>query len=957
MPEQKIKKPKYAIWIPVMSLMALLTGAVLVVNSLYGTTMKVAFTQAMVSPELMAQAEKDAADMNVQLEEEGAVLLKNDSKTLPISTSSGKVKINLFGVKSVDLTYNAAGSAAGTTTDAVTLKAGLEKGGFSINEDLYSLVSSNATASSTDVNEGGSSKAVNEMSLDKYTGNCAFDKLKAYSEYAVVTIGRLGGEGGDISRTGFGSSKTDHYLKLNDNEKALLKELKSDGFKTIVLINSSYAMELGFLEEADYGVSAALWIGGPGAAGTPAIGYLLNGTVTPSGRLADTYAYDLTTGSAFYTSDKYNYVVDKGSANYEDEGGWSNYNEGIYVGYKWYETADYAGYWASKGGYGKVVQYPFGYGSSYASFTQAFESAPTFADNTFTFKVKVTNTSADYAGKDVVQIYCEVPYIEGGVEKSKVSLVSFDKTSLLAKGGSASETLTLTTKLEDLASYDESANSGKGSYILDPGDYHFYLSDNAHSWSSIASEKTYTYALANKITYSGSNKRSSDKSEAANKLIKDDTQQQTLSLSNGISVLSRKGNFANASVLKPAYTSITLNGASAKATIITTDSAEYKALVTNAKAYGTYQGSFKDATLNASKKYTFKDMYGVAYDDPKWQEFVSELSKADMAKLIGTGGWSTAEIDSINKPGTIDIDGPFGLSNYIKTEKGDNGDHCMSYCSEVVTASTFNPELMNEYGKIVGEEANASGTAGWYAPGANLHRSPFSGRNAEYYSEDSYLSGIACAQVVSGAQSKGLYVYCKHFAFNDQEANRTNKENCFMNEQTARETYLRPFELAVKDGGAQGLMAAYMWINGNWLGSNNALINGIARNEWGMQGMVITDNFCGSWMSAAKGILGGTDLMLSSGTKEVDSVLANKNEGICAMKEACYHILYGMASVQNNREVPLQSGTNTWPAIEYSCLAAFGVIFFSAGGLLTYEIVRAKKAKKAQENSTPTAAQ
>ena len=572
---QKKKKPKYFIYIPIAGVLAVLFAAAFVVDTYFSNTMRAALSKTIVDEELQKEAQSEAEEISVELVEEGSVLLKNDG-ILPLS----ETKINLFGVKSVDLSYNAAGSAAGTTTDAITLKEGLEKAGFEINSDLYKLIESNATISDTDVDEGGSSKSVNELALDKYTGNTAFDKLKEYSDIAVVTIGRLGGEGGDISRTGFGEHGDQHYLCLNPKEEALLKKLSEEGFRVITLINSSYPMELGFVEDTDYGVDACLWIGGPGAAGTPGIGNILNGSVNPSGRLADTYAYDLTTSSTYYTADTYNYVTES-SGSYTDCGGFTEFSEGIYVGYRWYETADAVGYWdvSPYTGYDNVVQYPFGYGLSYSTFTQEFVSTPTISGNEISFQVKVTNTGS-VKGKEVVQIYAETPYTEGGLEKAKVVLAAFDKTQLLDP--SSSETIDLVINLEEIASFDSSASEGKGAYVLEAGDYNFYLSENSHSWKGIDSSKVFTHNLSTEVVFSGENKRASDKTAAENVLYKDNFGAK-MDLDNGIEVLSRKSGFANASVLQPTYTIVDMRGSSKKVRIIAEDSEIYKNLVTDAK--------------------------------------------------------------------------------------------------------------------------------------------------------------------------------------------------------------------------------------------------------------------------------------------------------------------------------------------------------------------------------------
>lgn len=916
-----MKKPKYRLF-TVLSVVSLILGILMTtVGGHFSTVLTVAMEGSTTDKETAEKTYADGLAMNVELEEEGLVLLKNENQTLPLSTG----KVNVFGEHAINMVYNGSGSSAGSGKGAVTIQEGLKDAGLDVNENLLSYINKNTTSTTDDsVHEGNevdiSGYPINEMSVDKYTGEYSFEKLKEYSDTAIVVIGRVGGEGQDLPRTGFGEDGTGSYLELNQNEKNLLTALKENGFRTIVLINSSYAMELGFIDQKEYGVEAAMWVGGPGIAGATAIGEALTGKVNPSGRLVDTYAYDLTTQSTYHTSD-YNYYYSAEDAT-KNLGGFSNYSEGIYVGYRWYETADAEGFWDNisneyGNGYNGVVQYPFGYGMSYTTFSQKIVSAEE-KDGAVNFEVEVTNTGDTYAGKDVIQLYCETPYTQGGTEKSKVVLGAFEKTELLQPGETKSYNLSIA--LEDIASYDETAADGVGAYVLDVGNYEFYLSENAHSWSEIDvadTEKCYEYALENQVVYDENNKRSSDKTVASNQFADSE---------NDIPKLSRVDGFANAK--ETVFSEI-------EDIALQKDDTMYDFLINKSSEAGEYQGKVLDTTTGAEQKYTMDDMDGVAYDDEKWDELISQMSVSDMITLIGTGGWSTPAIDSIGKAKTTDIDGPYGLSNFVQNELGNSESVCVSYCSEVVVASTWNKELVNRYGQTVGNEGNATGVSGWYAPGANLHRSSFSGRNPEYYSEDSYLSGVMCANMVEGALSRGLYVYVKHFAFNDQEANRTNKENCWMTEQTAREIYLKPFELAVKDGGATGLMASYMWFEGKWCGGDYNLMTTVLRNEWGFTGMVVTDNYCGTWMNPTKAIMAGTDLILSNASREVDADVAQTDEGISAMKQSCKNILFTIADAAGKREIAAKAGFDWWnltyistQIIFYGCAVLFAVIAY-----------------------------
>lgn len=954
---------------------ALIIGLVIdIVTPMYWTSLTIAFSGSSVNENAQAEALEAGYALNIKLEEEGIVLLKNNG-VLPLQTSAdAKTKINVFGVRSAHLVLNSAGSAAGNVVGAATLKDALEAANFEINSALWQKLESTFVKDSTAVEEGGTSEAVNELDISEYTGDISFEKAKEFSEYAVVTFSRLGGEGHDQARTGMGESGDQSYLALAANEKALLEELHTRGFKTIVLINSSYAMELGPLDE--YGVDAVLWIGGPGVKGAMAVGSVLNGSVNPSGRLVDTYAYDLTTAASFIPSDSYSVLADG-----EQIGGYTNYSEGIYIGYRWYETADAEGFWASElannkwgvSSYEDVVQYPFGYGLSYTSFSQKFVGTPSYdeATRTITFQVEVKNTGSEYQGKDVVQLYLETPYTDGGVEKSKVVLCAFAKTDLLAVAGDSytvgeetigdTQVLSLSVCLDDFASYDETANGGSGAYILDEGEYKFYLSQNAHSWADISvqdSERYYSYNLGQQVVFGEDNARATDLAAAVNRL-------EGMDINNGekITTLSRAEGFANAekAVFTPMF-DIT----------VSTDSDTYKSFVTNIGTIGEYRGDLWDATVGQGGKYKFDDLIDtekgyVDYDDEIWDAFLSQLTVDELEKIAGTGGWSTAKVESIEKERTSDIDGPFGLANLIKNSMGMDVS-CVSYCTEVVTASTWNVELMEELGAAVAAEADATGVSGWYAPGANTHRTPFGGRNPEYFSEDSYLAGKMCAAEVDGALKNGLYVYIKHFAFNDIEANRTSKQSCVMTEQTAREIYLRPFELAIKNDsydeegnkisyGATGLMASYMWERGQWCGSDYDLMTGILREEWGFKGMVVTDNAgvgdVSSWINVNTGAFAGTDLILVYKTSTMDSSIRETQAGITALKKASKNVLYTVADAASRRNSVANAGFDWWQVT----FIGLNVLFFGLAAvmavLIAQKLFRPQKAEAVEAGEIP----
>jgi beta-glucosidase len=393
--------------------------------------------------------------------------------------------------------------------------------------------------------------------------------------------------------------------------------------------------------------------------------------------------------------------------------------------------------------------------------------------------------------------------------------------------------------------------------------------------------------------------------------------------------------------------------------ILTSNDKMYERLVTKKTEYGEYKGEMLDnLLLEQNKKYTLADMYtidsdgnklyeyvdgkkvvlgSVDYDDERWDYLISQMSLTELQRLIGRCGWGTPAIESIGKDENVDYDGPFGLSNLMTATLGFENT-CVSFCSETVSASTWNTELLEEFGKAVAKEANGNGTLGWYAPGANIHRTPYGGRNAEYFSEDSYLSGLMCAYEVSGAMSGGLCCYAKHFAFNDLEANRTTLENCWMNEQTAREIYLKPFEIAIKQGNLSGIMASYMWICGQWGGGNYNLITNIVRNEWGYKGTVTTDNASPvSFITAAQVLYAGGDMLLSSSTLKLPSAIAGSDEAISAYKISAKRILYMVASAELNREVASDTGFNRFIPLY---IVANIVIYGAALALATVYVVK-----------------
>ena len=792
------------------------------------------------------QAAEQSRAMAQELVQEGAVLLKDQDNALPLAEGTA---VNLFGYGSVDPIYGGSGSGASDTSSNIDLVTGLTNAGFTVNQELVDFYKKSGVSRAAQKGFEGSNFTPAEVPAAQYT-DPLLQNAKAFSDVAIVTFSRVGGEGGDLPQDMYaaGYSKTDdgrHYLELTQDEEDLLALIKAQGFgKVIVLINSSNAMELGFLE--DDSIDAALWIGSLGSTGFNAVGEILSGKVNPSGRLSDTYAYDLTTAPAYWNAGDFTY------SNLKHH--YVEYAEGIYVGYRFYETryVDNTTGVCDEAAYAKAVQYPFGYGLSYTTFEQSIADYKT-TDSAIEMTVEVKNTGA-VAGKDVVQVYYTAPYTIGGIEKSHVVLAGFAKTSLLQPG--ASEKVTITLAPEDMASYDE---TGAKAYVLEAGTYQIKLMRNVHE---VIDQREYEVPAT--ITYSGDNARSTDLVAATNE-FEDVAQGQ---IKQYVSRADWEGTLPTTRT----------DGKTA--------SAETVAAKENTPVY---ENNDSDQPITiADHGLTLEDMTGLDYDDPKWDDLLEQLSVDDMTNMISNGGWSTPEVASVGKPATNDLDGPAGINSLVSSLKG------VSFPSEVIVGSSWNTDLAQRFGTAFGAEAAANHVVGLYAPGMNIHRTPFSGRNFEYYSEDGLLSGKMGAAMVQGVDSQGVYTYIKHFALNDQESNRLSI-SVWANEQSIREIYLKPFELSVKEGGTTAVMSSYSRLGNTWAGASKALLTDVLRNEWGFHGMVVTDSAMGntSWMDINLALRAGGDMMLCLMGVKLDS---SSNTAQQAMRRACHNILYTQAN-------------------------------------------------------------
>ena len=852
----------------------------------------------------------DAADaLNEELCEEGFVLLKNDG-ALPLSSNA---KVSVFGMNSVDLVYGGSGSSAKDNSNGVDIYKSLENAGIAYNPDLkafYERKKGEGFGRSTNLNfDTGYLQGLEtgELPYTEYSGGVS-QYANGYSDAALVVISRMGGEGWDLPRTMIGvegANAQDHYLQLDNYERALIEALCADdsGYENVILIiNCATSMELGFLKNNEFGpkLKGAIWVGTTGGTGMNALGKILVGQVNPSGRLVDTYAANFESAPSWYNFS--NNLADGGNR-YLVNGAAQNayfveYEEGIYVGYRYYETR---GYTDGQDWYNQNVVYPFGYGLSYTDFTWTLKSIKLGdgglegaslgqgdAEKTITAEVEVLN-NGDYAGKDVVQLYYSAPYIDGQIEKSHVVLGAFAKTPLIPAG--ESRTVTLEFAVRDMASYDYSyANDNDYAvYEADEGAYTVYIGKNAHCWAD-EDGISVNFEVEEPLIY--------DKDSATDTTIVNRFDNVSEHITTYLSRADWDGTFPKAPTEEERNVSQELiDSMSVEAYIGSGSNQDVgKKWFSERRPRPVRQELTYDQTT--VKLY---DLIGVDYEDELWDELLGQLTTDQMRYLIGTGNFNTAAIINIDKPKTIDPDGPAGFTQFMSVIEATDVvyDTCF-YASECVIGATWNVELAEKMGIAIGDEGligNERGDgrtySGWYAPAVNIHRSPFGGRNWEYYSEDGLLSGKMAAGVIQGAKSRGVYTYVKHFAINDQETDRDNFGLItWLNEQSMREIYLKPFELAVKEGKTTAMMSSFNRIGTVWAGGCYELLTEILRDEWGFRGMVITD-YANSYMNPDQMIRAGGDLELFQ--DQQPSARGNSTH-FTALYNATKNILYTVAN-------------------------------------------------------------
>ncbi len=906
--------------------LAFLLAVVVIVNLICFIPMSSMISLAMGNGTINEETSEEATQLCEEIADEGIVLLKNEENILPLTDTTN---LNVFGWASTNPCYGGTGSGAlSDAYETTTLLGGLEEAGYNLNTELSDFY----TAYREDRPEVGmfaQDWTLPEPTVDSYSDEM-MENAKEFSDTAMVVITRVGGEGADlptdVSKVTYTDNSEDykdfeegeHYLQLDQTEKDML-DLVCDNFdKVIVVYNGANTMELGFINDYEK-IKGAIWCPGTGQSGFKSLGGVISGEVNPSGKTSDTFIYDLTSapgynnfGSFIYDNmDEYSYTQ-KNFMTGKDETAvpaFVNYVEGIYVGYRFYETAAEEGFI----NYEDVVQFPFGYGLSYTEFKQEMGEL-TVEDGQVSFDVTVTNTG-DVAGKDVVEVYDNPPYTDGGIEKASANLISFAKTDMLEPG--ESQTITISFSEEELASYDTYEN---GCYVLEAGDYEISINSDSHN--VIDSE---TLSVKDTVVYDESNVRSTDKTAATN---------QFTYAEGDVTYLSRADGFANYEEATAAPTNFTLSD-------------ENKEKFLNNSNYDpeNYNNDEDEMPVTGAKNnLKLEDLRGLDYDDEKWDELLDQLTVDDMDKMIALGGYQTSAAKSVGKVMTVDCDGPASINNNF------TGTGSIGFPSAVMIANTWNTDMASQFGESIGKMADEMEVSGWYAPAMNTHRSAFAGRNFEYYSEDGVLSGKMAAQAVIGAEKYGVYAYIKHFALNDQETNRTGMLCTWANEQSIREIYLKPFEIAVKEGGAKAVMSSFNYIGTQWAGGSYPLLTTVLRDEWGFRGFVETDYFgVYGYMDSDMAIRGGTDCMLVAYDTDTNHVTDTKSAtSLKAMRQSCKNIMYTVVNSRAYEPENLQTGLMNWQIFAIVIDVILGIVIVLLEVLAIRRFIREKAAVKAE---------
>ena len=899
---------------------AMLLAVVICVSMICFGPMATLIGLATGSGTISNETNEEAAGVAEEIMEDGIVLLKNES-LLPLNETK---KLNIFGWESINPAYGGAGSGGiNDLYDIVSLNQGLENAGFSINQELVDFYN-NYGADNPEMSIQKQSWTLPEPPVDTYSDEL-IKSAKEYSDVAVVVLSRKAGEGHndipmDVSKAAYDNNSDEyddfpegeHYLQLSQTERDMVDMVCSNFNNVIVIYNGANQFELGFTNEYPQ-IKSVVWCPGTGNVGFNALGKVFSGEVNPSGKTPDTFIYDMTTAPWWNNAEKTEYTnladmavegMNAGTAQVYAPA-FTNYVEDIYVGYKYYETA------AQEGAidYDKTVQYPFGYGLSYTEFEQKMGELEE-KDGQISVDVEVTNTG-DVAGKDVVEVYYNPPYTNGGIEKSSANLIEFAKTDLLQPG--ESQTVTVTFSIEDMASYDE--NNAKA-YVLEKGDYVISINSDSHT---VLDQKTYT--ADDDVVYKEENKRVSDDTAATN--VFEDAK-------GDVTYLSRADHFAN-------YEEATKAPASAE--LGEPYVSEYH-LNKNFDKTTYLNDKDKMPTTGADNGLTLADMRDADYDDPRWEKLLDQLTVDEMSNMIAMAGYQTAAMDSVGKVGTLDFDGPAAINNNF------TGVGSIGFPIEVVIASTWNKNLAQTWGECMGKISQEMGAEGWYAPGMNTHRTAFGARNYEYFSEDGVLSGNMGAKAVEGARKYGVYSYIKHFAMYEGNAKMVS---VWSNEQAIREIYLKPFEISVKQGGANAVMVSWSFLGDKWTGESSNLMKTVLRDEWGFRGMALTDFFRNNghgFMNADAALANGVDAMLSTFNGEENNVANPEHPtSVLQMRNACKNVMYTVVSSWAYDGKHKETGMENWKK------AAIGIdvviVLFMAG--MEVLVIRGYKKRKNAE--------
>lgn len=899
-----------------------LVGIVVAVSMMLTGPLSTLLNNATITKYTLSDATVSKAnELAKDVQSEAVTLLKNDDSNLPLS---GK-KVNVFGWGSTNPVYGGTGSGSMSKQyKTVSLLDGMKQAGLKTNTELSKLYT-DYRKDRPEVGMFAQDWTLPEVPAKQYSDKLVSD-AKDFSDEAVVVLTRVGGEGADLptdmkakgityknnSKDYDDFQKGESFLQLSKTERDMI-DLVTSNFKKVTLVyNGANTFQFDFLNDYPQ-IQSVVWCPPAGQTGFSALGEVLAGETNPSGKTSDTFLKDLTKSVSYNNFGKFEYtnMADKAAKYKGFTGddvtaipGFVNYSEGIYVGYKFYETASDEGLI----NYDDTVAFPFGYGLSYTSFDQKLDSVK-YKGGKVTVTATVTNTG-DKAGKDVVEVYYNPPYTDGGIEKASKNLAGFEKTKELQPG--ESQKVTVKFDDDDMASYDY---KGAKAYVLEKGDYDISIQSDSHH---VIDHKAIT--VKDTVTYdSDSNTHNGDKTVATNQF--DD-------VAGDVTYLSRADHFANYKEATAAPTNFKMSD-KAKETFYNNSNYDPKKFD---------KDSDKMPTTGAKNGLKLSDMYGKDYDDADWDKLLDQLTFDDMDNLIANGGYGTQAVKSVGKIQLTDADGPASLNNNF------TGVGSIGFPASTAFACTWNKDLAKQFGEMIGDMAHDMHVAGWYAPAMNIHRNAFSGRTFEYFSEDSLLSGVMASSEISGAKSKGVYSFMKHFALNDQETKRTEMLCTWTNEQAMREIYLKPFEMSVKEGGAQAVMSSFNYIGNTYAGADSALLQTVLRGEWGFKGFVLTDYFGGyGYQNADQEVRAGNDSMLAT-TKITNHITDKSATSVKAMRQAAHNILYTAANSWQYANGEPKVATPIWKTAMY---VAWGVAAVLVIGLEFLTIKRYLNRKKA----------